>query len=101
MLQRAGEYVLQWSEELDALSEKMFGGSLEQSTLVKRGPKGSAEDDESGNPPAKRVKAEASPSDIDADIKRSMEKGTLSKVGELIFLHHILWQPFLTFFLNR
>lgn len=59
----------------------MFGGSPGQSTLVKRGPRDSVDDEGSSNQPSKRVKVEAGSSDIDGDIKKSMEKGTLSKVS--------------------
>ncbi|KAJ5113875.1 hypothetical protein N7456_002409 [Penicillium angulare] len=77
---RAGEYVLEWSEKLDALSDKMFGGSPERSTLVKRGPRDSNGDEGSSEQPSKRVKTESGSSDIDGDIKKAMEKGTLSKL---------------------
>ncbi|KAJ5626721.1 hypothetical protein N7528_004148 [Penicillium herquei] len=74
---RAGEYVLTWSAELDAHSEKLFGGSSGQSsTLVKRGPRASTDSDQ----PAKRVKVESGASDVDGEIKKNMEKGTLSKL---------------------
>lgn len=78
--QRAGDYVLAWSEELDAQSAKLFGGTAAtKSTLVKRGPKASAEG--AGEPPAKRVKAEGGVSDLDDEIRRNYEKGTIAKVG--------------------
>ncbi|KAJ5716473.1 hypothetical protein N7493_008384 [Penicillium malachiteum] len=74
---RAGEYVLKWSAELDAHSEKLFGGSAApSSTLVKRGPRASTDSDQ----PAKRVKVEIGASDVDGEIKKNMEKGTLSKL---------------------
>lgn len=38
--QRAGDYVLAWSDQLDAAFDKMFGGTAAtKSTLVKRGPR--------------------------------------------------------------
>lgn len=82
-LQRAGDYVLAWSEELDAQSAKIFGGTAAtKSTLVKRGPKETVED--AGEPPAKRVKAEGGTSDLDDEVRRNYEKGTVSKVGDAL-----------------
>lgn len=79
-LQRAGDYVLAWSEELDAQSAKLFGGpAATKSNLAKRGPKGTAEG--AGEPPTKRVKAEGATSDLDDEIRRSYEKGTIAKVS--------------------
>ena len=80
--QRAGDYVLAWSEELNTQSNKLFGGTAAtKSTLVKRGAKGRAENAESaGDPPAKRVKVEAGAADMDDEIRRNYEKGTLAKV---------------------
>lgn len=83
--QRAGDYVLAWSEELDAQAAKLFGGTAAtKSTLVKRGPKErGAEGAE--EPPTKRVKAEGSISDLDDEIRRNYEKGTIAKVGPSLF----------------
>ncbi|KAJ5637189.1 hypothetical protein N7490_007068 [Penicillium lividum] len=75
---RAGEYVLQWAEELDAQNEKIFGGTAATKTLVKRGPKNEGE--YPGGPPPKKTKVEVGASDADAEIKMNMEKGTLSKL---------------------
>lgn len=74
--QRAGDYVLAWSDQLDAAFDKMFGGTAATtSTLVKRGPKDSA-----GGPPAKRVKTEGGTGGVDEEVKRCYEKGTVSKL---------------------
>ena len=80
--QRAGDYVLTWSEELDAQSAKMFGTS---STLVKRGPKEQPETADADEHPAKRVKTEGGTSDLDDEIKRNFEKGTVAKVRANLF----------------
>jgi len=75
--QRAGDYVLAWSEELDKQYSKTFGGP-ETATLVKRGakePTGGAE-----GPPAKKMKVEGGTSDIDDEVRRRYEKGEVSKV---------------------
>jgi ATP-dependent DNA helicase 2 subunit 1 len=59
----------------------MFGGTAAtKSTLVKRGPKEQSENADAGNPPAKRVKVEGNTSNLDDEIKRNFEKGTVSKV---------------------
>lgn len=60
----------------------MFGGTAAtKSTLVKRGPKEHPErTGNAGDPPAKRVKVEGGASDLDEEIKRNFEKGTVSKV---------------------
>jgi ATP-dependent DNA helicase 2 subunit 1 len=85
-LQRAGEYVLQWATELDAQNEKIFGGTAAtKTTLVKRGPKSHAED-ESG-PPTKKTKVEVGASDMDDEIKRNWEKGTLPKVSTSTYIY--------------
>jgi ATP-dependent DNA helicase 2 subunit 1 len=77
--QRAGDYVLAWSDQLDAAFDKMFGGTAAtKSTLVKRGPKENA--DSAGGPPAKRVKTEAGAGGVDEEVKRCYEKGTVSKL---------------------
>ncbi|GLI75139.1 ATP-dependent DNA helicase II subunit 1 [Penicillium ochrochloron] len=76
---RAGDYVLAWSDQLDAAFDKMFGGTAATtSTLVKRGPKDSA--DSAGGPPAKRVKTEGGTGGVDEEVKRCYEKGTVSKL---------------------
>lgn len=63
----------------------MFGGTAAtKSTLVKRGPKETAEG--AGEPPAKRVKAEGGTADLDDEIRRNYEKGTIAKVGLSLFL---------------
>ncbi|OQD74410.1 hypothetical protein PENDEC_c011G00747 [Penicillium decumbens] len=79
---RAGDYVLAWSEELDAQSAKMFAGTAAtKSTLVKRGPNEQSENaDNAAPPPSKRMKVEGGISDLDDEIKRNFEKGTVSKL---------------------
>ncbi|KAJ5148652.1 hypothetical protein N7448_000230 [Penicillium atrosanguineum] len=78
---RAGDYVLAWSEELDAQSAKMFGGTAAtKSTLVKRGPKEQPETADADAHPAKRVKTEGGTSELDDEIKRNFEKGTVAKL---------------------
>ena len=57
----------------------MFGGTAAtKSTLVKRGPKDSA--DSAGGPSAKRVKTEGGAGGVDEEVKRCYEKGTVSKL---------------------
>lgn len=76
--QRAGDYVLAWSDQLDTAFDKMFGGTAATTTLVKRGPKDSA--DSAGAPPAKRVKTEGGTGSVDEEVRRCYEKGTVSKL---------------------
>lgn len=82
LFQRAGDYVLAWSDELDAQSTKMFGGTAAtKTTLVKRSAKDRGEGVDSGAQPAKRPKIESDSAGLDADIKWSYEKGSVSKVS--------------------
>ncbi|OGE57154.1 hypothetical protein PENARI_c002G00481 [Penicillium arizonense] len=74
---RAGEYVLAWAEELKDQSSKMFGGTAAtKSTLVKRG----AKEENAESHPSKRVKVEGGGNDLENDVKRASEKGTVSKL---------------------
>lgn len=60
----------------------MFGGTAAtKSTLVKRGPKEQSENVNGGEPPAKRVKTEGGASDLDDEIRRNFEKGTVAKAS--------------------
>lgn len=60
----------------------MFGGTAAtKSTLVKRGSKGDVEG--AKEPPTKRVKAEGSIADLDDEMRRNFEKGTVSKVRRI------------------
>ncbi|OOQ89113.1 ATP-dependent DNA helicase II subunit 1 [Penicillium brasilianum] len=78
-IQRAGDYVLAWSDQLDAAFETIFGGTAAtKSTLVKRGPKDSA--DSAGGPAPKRVKTEGGAGGVDEEVNRCYEKGTVSKL---------------------
>ncbi|CAL5871949.1 uncharacterized protein PFLUO_LOCUS6206 [Penicillium psychrofluorescens] len=74
---RAGDYVLAWSEELDKQYSTMFGGAG-TTTLVKRGAKEPAGD--ADGPPAKKAKIEGGTSGIDDEVRRSYEKGAVSKL---------------------
>lgn len=77
--QRAGGYVLDWSEILDAHNAKLFGGGSSKSTLVKRGPRDS---DGADAQPSKKVKVEQGTStNGKSDVEIAMEKGTLAKVS--------------------
>jgi len=66
----------------------MFAGTAAtKSTLVKRGPNEQSENaDNAAPPPSKRMKVEGGISDLDDEIKRNFEKGTVSKVRNLSFL---------------
>ncbi|KAJ5573516.1 uncharacterized protein N7459_007943 [Penicillium hispanicum] len=81
---RAGDYVLAWSDELDLQEKELLGKSTATtSTLVKRGPKDRSDDVTSaGDPPAKRVKVEtgAAGAAIDDEVRRSWDKGAVSKL---------------------
>jgi ATP-dependent DNA helicase 2 subunit 1 len=78
-IQRAGDYVLAWSDQLDAAFDTIFGGTAAtKSTLVKRGPKDSA--DSEGGPAAKRMKTEGGAGGVDEEVKRCYDKGTVSKL---------------------
>lgn len=79
--QRAGDYVLAWSRELDKQSDKMFGIGAVTSTLTKRGPKDRTET--ADGHPAKRVKVEPGTASAEDEVRRSYEKGTVSKVSTL------------------
>lgn len=65
----------------------MLGGTAATtSTLVKRGPKDLTDNAGSaGDPPTKRLKVESGASNLDGEIKRSYEKGTVSKVRNALF----------------
>ncbi|KAJ5619190.1 hypothetical protein N7510_003174 [Penicillium lagena] len=74
---RAGDYVLAWSEELDKQFSKMFDGAG-TTTLVKRGAKEPTGD--ADGPPAKKAKVDGGTSGIDDEVRRSYEKGAVSKL---------------------
>lgn len=77
--QRAGGYVLDWSEKLDAHNAKLFGGGSSKSTLVKRGPRDS---DGADQQPSKKVKVEQGTStNGKSEVEIAMEKATLTKVS--------------------
>lgn len=80
VLQRAGDYVLTWSEVLDTQYAKLFGGTATKATLVKRGPKESLEDTEQPTAKRAKVKAEHGTADLENEVRQSYEKGAISKV---------------------
>lgn len=84
--QRAGDYILEWSKELKSQASEMFGGKpAATSTLVKRGAKTEAVDDN----PSKRMKLEDGASSVEDEVKRFYEKGSIAKVSlEIIFQSH-------------
>ncbi|OJJ41529.1 hypothetical protein ASPWEDRAFT_23609 [Aspergillus wentii DTO 134E9] len=73
---RAGDYVLSWSEELDAQSAKIDAKGP-QTTLVKRGAKDQTQD---AGHQTKKVKVENNPSAAGDEVRKHYEKGNLSKL---------------------
>ncbi|CRG87183.1 ATP-dependent DNA helicase II subunit 1 [Talaromyces islandicus] len=72
---RAGDYVVEWGEELEAQHRKLFAEQPKTSTLAKRGPK--ATEPLAENPP-KKVKAEKG--DQASDVLNLYHSGNLSKL---------------------
>lgn len=76
--QRAGDYVLSWSDELDK-QYNIIAANGPKSTLPKRPAKGDAAD--KAGPPAKKIKAEGGGSaDHQEEVQKHYQKGTLSKM---------------------
>ena len=86
-IQRAGDYVLAWSDELDSQEKGMFGGTTaSKSTLVKRGSKDRSDDTANvDNAPVKRVKVEGGATRIEDEVRKCWEKGSVSKVNNTTF----------------
>ncbi|RMJ23647.1 hypothetical protein PHISP_05497 [Aspergillus sp. HF37] len=78
---RTGEYVLAWSDELEAQYNKISAEMPKTSTLAKRGPRDRKADDESeGAQPSKKVKVEAGASGAEDQVRMQYQKGALSKL---------------------
>lgn len=76
--QRAGDYVLSWSDELDK-QYNIVAANGPKSTLPKRPAKGDAAD--KAGPPAKKIKAEGGGSgNHQAEVQKHYQNGTLSKM---------------------
>ncbi|CAG8112799.1 unnamed protein product [Penicillium salamii] len=88
LLQRAGEYVDEWAQKVNAHIPSISSGAT-KSTLVKRGAKSEGSDD----PPPKRPKIESG-SGVEEEVKRSFAKGAVSKLTVAVlkeFLHSHGW----------
>lgn len=78
--QRAGDYVLSWADELEKQYATIAVEKPASSTLVKRGAKNRApEDDAESSKPAKKVKVEAD-NNIEEEVRRHYQKNNLSRV---------------------
>ncbi|KAL4900194.1 hypothetical protein BDW74DRAFT_102957 [Aspergillus multicolor] len=75
---RAGDYVLEWSDELDKQYDHINVNQPKTTTLAKRPAKGDGAD--KAAPPAKKVKAEAGSDNIQEEVQKHFTKGTLSKL---------------------
>jgi ATP-dependent DNA helicase 2 subunit 1 len=72
---RAGDYVVEWGEELEAQHRKLFAEQPKSSTLAKRGPKAT---EPLAEKPSKKVKTEDS--DQAANVLNLYHSGNLSKL---------------------
>ncbi|PYH38260.1 putative DSB repair complex subunit Ku70 [Aspergillus neoniger CBS 115656] len=77
---RAGDYVLSWAEELEKQHAKTSTAAPHPtSTLVKRGSKDRASETEDSKP-SKKIKVEEGSGNLEEEVRRHHEKGTLSKL---------------------
>ncbi|KAL4913851.1 SPOC like C-terminal domain-containing protein [Aspergillus aurantiobrunneus] len=74
---RAGSYVLSWADELEKQYATITANGP-KSTLAKRPAKGNTAD--KAAPPAKKVKAESGTGNIQDEVQKHYENGTLSKL---------------------
>ncbi|KAL4806109.1 SPOC like C-terminal domain-containing protein [Aspergillus unguis] len=77
---RAGDYVLNWADELEKQYAKIAQTASKTTTLAKRPAKGDAGDKSA--PPQKKIKAEApgGSDNLQEEVQRHYQKGTLSKL---------------------
>ncbi|KAH8702416.1 putative DSB repair complex subunit Ku70 [Talaromyces proteolyticus] len=76
---RAGDYVIEWGDELDSQYRKMFSEQPKTSTLAKRAPKASDTLAEKEHP-AKKVKTENGAQNTADDVLNHYHSGLLSKL---------------------
>ncbi|KAI9372516.1 SPOC like C-terminal domain-containing protein [Aspergillus egyptiacus] len=74
---RAGEYVLSWADELEKQYAPIAASSGPKTTLAKRPAKDVAADKA---PAPKKVKAEGNSVDLNEEVQKHYQKGTLSKL---------------------
>lgn len=84
-MKRAGDYVLDWGEELETQHRLLNHGKPSTSTLVKR--PAASKKAESSDRASKKVKTEAPSGD---EVKIHYEKGSLNKVGSEIVVSHYI-----------
>ncbi|KAL2813315.1 SPOC like C-terminal domain-containing protein [Aspergillus cavernicola] len=88
---RAGDYVLSWAEELDKQYEMISASSGPKSTLAKRPAKDKDAADKAG-PPSKKIKAEANSGDLQEEVQKHYQKGTLSKLTVAVLKDYLTTQ---------
>ncbi|KAL3480431.1 DSB repair complex subunit Ku70 [Aspergillus californicus] len=76
---RAGQYVLSWSEELDRQYAKIAASSGPKSILTKR-PANNSNAGAKAGPPAKKARVEANDVDLQAEVERHFQNGTITKL---------------------
>ncbi|KAL4992017.1 SPOC like C-terminal domain-containing protein [Aspergillus falconensis] len=75
---RAGGYVLDWADELEKQYAEITANQTKSTMIAKRSAKVDSTD--RAAPPAKKVKAEAGSGNIQDEVRKHFEKGTLSKL---------------------
>ncbi|KAL4981175.1 SPOC like C-terminal domain-containing protein [Aspergillus desertorum] len=75
---RAGGYVLEWADELEKQYAEITANQTMSTTTTKRPTK--AHNADKAAPPAKKIKAEAGSGNIQDEVQKHFERGTLSKL---------------------